>query len=149
MERLTTLSDYVASLEIMSAKEYQSIYGFDYAYEDDVSLLIYDGGHIVANENGTFTLNLYNQSFHSAHLNELEELLWDGYGKWEGQCLTEDEMLVDLTSRIQEFQEKYNLPSISIHDLEPLIFDSEECVKRLEYLRQVDYDLLDFIKAGE
>jgi len=149
MERLTTLSDYVASLEIMTAKEYESTYKFGYAYEDNVTVLVYDGGHIVSNDDNTFTLNLYNHSFHSAKLSELEAILWDGYGKWEGQDLTEEELLKDLEIRVKAFQIKYNLPISNLDGIELMVFDSDECREELEYLQNVEYDLLDFINSGE
>lgn len=143
-QRITRLSDYLKSGVERSAKEFQELWQFGYNTPDDKRVMDYVGGVIEIEDNGTYTLVLYNQSFVSPNLDELVELLWDGYGKWEGGCLTEEELLEDLNERIAEFRTQNDLPDVPLSCMN--VFLNEGVSKQLEYLMHVEFDILDFIK---
>lgn len=143
-QRITKLSDYLKCGVERSAEEYERIWGFGYELPNDKRVMDYCAGMIEVNGDGTYTLVLYNQGFTSSKLDELVELLWDGYGKWEGECLTEEELLEDLNERIAEFRAKYGLPDVPLSCMN--VFLNEDISTQLEYLMQVEFDILDFIK---
>lgn len=116
---IKTLEEFRALHKVCSPEQFAEVYGHELEdFKDVVKVHDYNGLHIKEYEGRTFHLVICNEDW-KGRLEEMEELLWDNWGKHEivDEQPSYKELMADLEPRIDKFIASYGISCTGIESL--------------------------------